>query len=60
MTFSFAQVPAGTRVVLDRYMVRTGSFGREEVSLANGPAPGLEPVQTTLDQMAGSLQIARR
>lgn len=60
MTFSFTEVPAGTRVVLDRYMVKTGSFGREQVSLANGPAPGLEPVQTTLDQISSSLQVARR
>lgn len=60
LSFSIAEANGGTRVVLDRYMVKVGSFGREDVTLANGPAPGLEPVQATLDQMAPSMQPNHR
>lgn len=60
MTFSFADTGSGTRVVLDRYMVRAGAYGKEQITLANGAAPGLEPVQATLDQIAAALPPARR
>lgn len=59
MTFSFAEAGSGTRVVLDRYMVRAGRYGKEQITLANGAAPGLEPVQATLDQIAASLPSRR-
>jgi hypothetical protein len=55
LTFSIAEAGNGTRIVLDRYMVKVGKFGREDVSLANGPAPGLDRLQATLDEMAPSL-----
>lgn len=60
LSFSITETGGGTRIVLDRYMVKVGSFGREDATLANGPAPGLEPVQATLDRMAHSLQPDRR
>jgi hypothetical protein len=58
LTFSVAESGTGTRVVLDRYMVRA-RYGREEVSPANNGL-GTESLQAILDSMAPSLQPARR
>lgn len=54
LTFSIADTGDGTRVVLDRYMVKSGRFGREDVSPANNGL-GLDPLQTVLDGIAPSL-----
>lgn len=54
LTFSMADSGSGTRIVLDRYMVRTSRPGKEYVSPAND-APGLEKLQTILDAVAPSL-----
>jgi hypothetical protein len=54
LNFSIADVGTGTRVVLDRYMVKIGGFGRESTTQANN-AIGLDSLQATLDQMAPAL-----
>ncbi len=55
LTFAMADVGGGTRVVADRYMVKVGAFGREEANPAN-MAPGLEPLQTTLEKVTGTIR----
>ena len=53
-TFSMTDSSGGTRVMLDRYMVRTSRLGKEYVKPANN-APGLEKLQAMLDSVAPSL-----
>ncbi len=55
LAFSIADTGTGTRVVLDRYMVKVGSFGREDVNPANNGL-GLEPLQTTLDKVTAGIR----
>ena len=54
LTFSIADSGGGTRVVLDRYMVRVSKQGKEYISLANN-SPGTEKLQDILDSVAPSL-----
>jgi hypothetical protein len=57
-TFSVADSGGGTRIVLDRYMVRVSRQGKEYVSLAND-APGAEKLQGILDSVAPSLESSQ-
>ena len=48
----------GTRIVADRYMVRVGTFGREDVTPANNGL-GLEPLQSVLDRVTSKIKQTR-
>jgi hypothetical protein len=54
LVFSVSDSGIGTRVVLDRYMVRTSRVGKEYVTPANN-APDAENLQNILDSIAPSL-----
>jgi hypothetical protein len=54
LTFSLTDSSGGTRVTLDRYIVRTSRLGKEYVKPANN-APGVEKLQAILDAVAPSL-----
>jgi hypothetical protein len=55
LSFSIADTGNGTRIVADRYMVKVGTFGREDVNPANN-ALGLEPLQSVLDRVASQIR----
>ncbi|PSO30527.1 hypothetical protein [Bradyrhizobium sp. MOS002] len=55
LSFSIADTGAGTRIVADRYLVKVGSFGREDASPANNGL-GLEPLQQVLDRLAAQIK----
>jgi hypothetical protein len=55
LSFSIADTGDGTRVVADRYMVKVGSFGREDVNPANNGL-GLEPLQSVLDRVTSQIR----
>ncbi|WP_298876821.1 hypothetical protein [uncultured Bradyrhizobium sp.] len=55
LSFSIADAGNGTRIVVDRYMVTVGYFGREDASPANNGL-GLEPLQQVLDRVAGQIK----
>jgi hypothetical protein len=57
LVFSMSDGGSGTRVVLDRYMVRTSRGGKEYVTPANY-APDAEKLQDILDSVAPSLGSA--
>jgi hypothetical protein len=54
LAFSIAEARNGTRIVVDRYMVTVGSFGREDIRPAN--SFGLEPLQHVLDRVVGQIK----
>lgn len=55
LSFSIADAGDGTRIVVDRYMVKVGSFGREDVNPANNGL-GLEPLQSVLDRVTSHIR----
>lgn len=55
LSFSIAEANGGTRVVLDRYMVRYPGTGRESVTPANGTVY-LDNLQATLDAIAATVR----
>ena len=58
LSFSITNSGDGTRIVADRYMVRVGTFGREDVTPANNGL-GLEPLQSVLDRVTSKIKQTR-
>ncbi len=55
LSLYIAEVDGVTRIVADRYMVKVGAFGREDVNPANNGL-GLEPLQQVLDRAASQIK----
>jgi len=54
LSFSMAEIGTGTRIVVDRYIVRYSLSGRESTDPANN-VPSLDDLQTMLDNMLPAL-----